>query len=227
MKYIRICNWDKFQHYTKRNPPWIKLHISLLDNENFECLHNDSKVLLICLWLFAARKGNGNVPVNLAYLQRKLPVGKKVKLQPLIDAGFIEVDSIVQASCAQSATPETETETETEGEGEKTLCCNSDEFQLAQLLLDEILKRKKDFKHPNIQTWAVHTERMIRLDKRAPDRIAAVIRWCQADSFWQSNILSTRKLREKFDQLELRMSGGRPKETVEEQLGRLKKKGLL
>lgn len=90
MRYIKIVDWDKFQHYTKRNPPWIKLHTSLLDNEAFECLHNDSKVLLICLWLFTARKGNGEILANLAYLQRKLPVGKKVNLQPLIEAGFIE-----------------------------------------------------------------------------------------------------------------------------------------
>ena len=48
---------------------------------------------------------------------------------------------------------------------------------------------------------------MIRLDKRKPERIEAVIYWCQQDPFWQSNILSTEKLREKFDQLELRMKG--------------------
>lgn len=100
MKYIRICDWDEFQHYKKRNPPWIKLHTSLLDNESFECLQNDSKVLLICLWLFASRKGNGEIPADLDYLKRKLPIGKKLKLQPLIDVGFIEVyqnDSTLQA----------------------------------------------------------------------------------------------------------------------------------
>lgn len=90
MNFIKIVDWNKFQHYKKRNPPWIKFHTSLLDNEKFECLHNDSKVLLLCLWLFAARKGNGEIPYNAAYLQRKLPVGKKVNLQPLVDAGFIE-----------------------------------------------------------------------------------------------------------------------------------------
>jgi len=90
MDYIRICDWETFQHYTKRNPPWIKLHTSLLDNEKFECLQNDSKVLLICLWLFNSRKGNGEIPADSAYLRRKLPVGRKIDLQPLVDAGFIE-----------------------------------------------------------------------------------------------------------------------------------------
>ena len=46
---------------------------------------------------------------------------------------------------------------------------------------------------------------MIRLDKRKPERIEAVIRWCQQDPFWQSNILSAETLRKQFDRLELRM----------------------
>jgi hypothetical protein len=45
---------------------------------------------------------------------------------------------------------------------------------------------------------------MIRLDNRAPESIEAVIRWCQADTFWQNNILSGAKLREQYDQLDLK-----------------------
>ena len=97
---------------------------------------------------------------------------------------------------------------------EKKYSCNSDEFQLASLLLEEITKRKPDYKKPNLQSWAKHIDYMIRLDKRKPDRIRAVIRWCQQDApkrkngfAWQNNILSTRKLREKFDKLELAMNG--------------------
>ncbi len=88
---------------------------------------------------------------------------------------------------------------------------NSNEFRLATLLLSEVQKRKPDFKKPNLQKWAVHVDRMIRLDNRKPERIEAVIRWCQADngngrwSGWQDNILSTAKLRQQFDKLELAM----------------------
>lgn len=82
---------------------------------------------------------------------------------------------------------------------------NSVEFGLAELLLNLILERKPDFKKPNLQAWAKYIDKMIRGDKRTPERIEAVIRWCQRDSFWQANILSTAKLREKFDQLEMKM----------------------
>jgi DNA-binding Lrp family transcriptional regulator len=88
----------------------------------------------------------------------------------------------------------------------------SDEIRLSQLLLDLILSRKPDFKRPNIQAWAKHIDRMIHFDLRAPERIEAVIRWCQNDTGngngwagWQNNILSTATLKEKFDTLELKM----------------------
>lgn len=94
---------------------------------------------------------------------------------------------------------------------------NSVELRLAQLLLEEIRKRKPDFKQPNLRKWSVHIDRMIRLDKRKPERIEAIIKWCQADApkgengfSWQDNILSTAKLREKFDRLELTMNKSSP-----------------
>lgn len=81
----------------------------------------------------------------------------------------------------------------------------SDELRLATLLFSEIRKRKPDFKQPNLQSWAKEIDKMLRLDKRKPERIEAVILWCQTDDFWQDNILSTHKLRRQFDQLELKM----------------------
>jgi len=82
---------------------------------------------------------------------------------------------------------------------------NSDEFQLSKLLLDLILERKPDFKKPSLAKWSVHIDRLLRLDGRDAARVEEVIRWCQKDSFWQNNILSTEKLRKHFDQLELQM----------------------
>jgi len=82
---------------------------------------------------------------------------------------------------------------------------NSEEFRLSIFLLEEIQKRKPDFKKPNLQKWAIHIDRMIRLDDRTPERIKEIIEWCQQDDFWQNNILSTEKLRIQFDKLELQM----------------------
>ena len=77
----------------------------------------------------------------------------------------------------------------------------SDEVRLSELLYDLILKNNPKAKKPNIQNWAKYIDLMIRVDGRTPDEIEGAIRWAQSDSFWCANILSTKKLREKYDTL--------------------------
>lgn len=95
----------------------------------------------------------------------------------------------------------------------KTSSSEHEPFRLAELLLNLILARKPNFKKPNLQSWAKDIDRMLRLDKRTPDRVETVIRWTQQDPFWQANVLSASTLREKFDQLELKMSCSNKKST--------------
>jgi len=87
----------------------------------------------------------------------------------------------------------------------KSFLSDYDEVRLAELLLKKILSRNPKFKKPNIQLWAKQVDYMIRMDKRTPEEIRTVIEWSQNDPFWKSNILSTSKLREKFDQLTEKM----------------------
>lgn len=82
---------------------------------------------------------------------------------------------------------------------------DSDQIRLASLLFALIQKNHPKAKAPNLQKWARHIDLSIRCDGRTLDELERVIRWCQADSFWSSNILSTDKLRAKFDQLWLKM----------------------
>lgn len=87
----------------------------------------------------------------------------------------------------------------------KTFLSDSIEVRLAALLFEKILSRNPNHKKPNIQSWAKDINLMIRIDKRTPEDIRRVIEWCQNHTFWQSNILSTEKLRKQFDQLFLKM----------------------
>jgi phage replication O-like protein O len=82
---------------------------------------------------------------------------------------------------------------------------NSDEVRVAHLLFSLIQERNPDHKKPDIQEWAIHIDRMIRLDNRTVEGIEKIIHWCQEDGFWQNNIISTKKLREHYDQLKLKM----------------------
>lgn len=92
--------------------------------------------------------------------------------------------------------------------GLKPFVDTSDEVRLSEKLLAFILEKNPNHKKPDIQSWARHVDLMLRVDKRQVEQIETVIDWCQSDSFWQNNILSTKKLREKFDQLFLKMNNG-------------------
>lgn len=112
---FRITNWEEYQHYSDRRPPWIKLHNSILDDYSFACLQDDSKLLLILCFLLASKLDN-EIPADPQWLQHQLGLGKTPDLQPLFEDGFItwckQPDSTAQASRYQSACLETETEAE-------------------------------------------------------------------------------------------------------------------
>jgi hypothetical protein len=83
-------------------------------------------------------------------------------------------------------------------------------LQLAEKLRTAILARDPLARCRNpavLARWAGDIDLLIRIDDRAPPDIARVIDWCQAPgNFWNGNVLSGRKLREKFDQLWAQMN---------------------
>ena len=82
---------------------------------------------------------------------------------------------------------------------ETSLCC---------YLKDRILSNNPKARVNGVVRWAKDVRLMVRIDKRTPEEIRALIDFSQSDSFWKANILSMGKLREKFDQLTLKMKGG-------------------
>lgn len=68
--------------------------------------------------------------------------------------------------------------------------------------LHELIKRNNPYaKEPNFQEWGNHIRLMHEVDGIEYSVIQNCISWCQNDSFWYKNILSTKKLREKFQTL--------------------------
>ncbi|MGL5816634.1 MAG: hypothetical protein ACRCYR_03655 [Phycicoccus sp.] len=60
-------------------------------------------------------------------------------------------------------------------------------------------------KRPTVTTrWRDAARRLVDLDNRSEQQVHNMIEWCQDDEFWQSNILSMPKLREKYDQMRLK-----------------------
>lgn len=62
----------------------------------------------------------------------------------------------------------------------------------------------------DLQKWADDFRKIVEIDKiQDKHLIREVIDWVTADSFWKTNILSTKKLREKFSELALKMKSSR------------------
>lgn len=78
-------------------------------------------------------------------------------------------------------------------------------YKLAERLYQKILVNNPEHKGPNLNNWANDVRLMIERDNRTEEQIKYLIDWVQDDSFWKTNILSTSKLREKFDQLVIRV----------------------
>ncbi|WP_020208263.1 hypothetical protein [Gilvimarinus chinensis] len=79
------------------------------------------------------------------------------------------------------------------------------DFETAEYFYQTILTVQPDLKKPNLESWADSVRLMRERDNRSPDDIRAVWSFARADSFWQQNILSAGKLREKYDQLKAKM----------------------
>ena len=117
-------NWESFQHYKDRSPPWIKLHKALLDDRSFQRLPDASRALAPCLWLLASESKDGvfdGSTEELSFRVRQSEAWVEAAVTPLILNGFFileQVDSKTIADCLQVAVPETEAEAEAEREAE-------------------------------------------------------------------------------------------------------------
>jgi len=120
---LKIRNWRRYQHYTNRNPPWIKLHGDLLTSRDWVSASDSERVLAIACMLIAAKTGDddGTFDADPEYLQRAAYLNTLPDLKPLINRGFLEV---VQADASKTLADASKTladariEGETEGEEE-------------------------------------------------------------------------------------------------------------
>ncbi len=82
--------------------------------------------------------------------------------------------------------------------------------QVAAKMQETLKEEKPDYKPPKSQDQIkISIEQMIRLDKRTAEKIISVFRWAVADPFWADKMFKpnpAKYLREKFDQLEMKMN---------------------
>ena len=131
-KYLRVKNWKEFQHYKDRHPPWIKLHLPLLDDVEYLALPDKAKLVLVHCWIAAGKLWNPIkeveplLPFDLSLLRLLLHLSQRLHVDDLIASGFLipvssdynnlreDVASNTLAEPEQDASPEVELEEEKE-----------------------------------------------------------------------------------------------------------------
>ncbi|MBN2591616.1 MAG: hypothetical protein JXA96_17250 [Sedimentisphaerales bacterium] len=99
MEFIKINNFEKFQHYKDRRPTWIKLLTEIIDQ--FDAEGNPKKYYILpdtakntFLHLLCLRANYiDKIPYpNDKWLKKRLGLSR-ISLQPLVVVGFISIDS--------------------------------------------------------------------------------------------------------------------------------------
>lgn len=119
-------NWEKFQHYKDRVPPWIKLHRELLDDYEFHLLPIASKALAPFLWLLASEYKDAIIDAPIEKITFRLRMTDddfRAAIDPLIKSGFFvmyrDASGVLAGSEQGDHLEERRGETEEEKEEEK------------------------------------------------------------------------------------------------------------
>ena len=85
---------------------------------------------------------------------------------------------------------------------------------VAKYLLLKITQNNPEFKVQNIDSWIADIEKAMRIDKRTERQLLNCINWIYSSSkgaFWIPNILSGKKLRDKFNTMSMQANQGNAK----------------
>jgi hypothetical protein len=153
-----------------------------------------------------------NSAAEIEALSGKRSVAGKKGANARWQNGKPDSNGVASASQADSkAMPEGRSKKE---EVEKTASSPGPEVELCLLLADLIRQRDPKWKGP-VASWHVHMRRLINDREGDTNEIERTMRWSQADSFWQTNILGAESFRKQYTKLLLKSSSPRPSSNPE------------
>lgn len=124
-QFLSVKNFERYQHYKDRNPPWIKLYWDLLSDEDFVRLDLQNRGLY-CLCLLLASRHNNRIPYDVDYMQLQMKLKTPPDLSVLKERKFLIAPRKARAKIflAPPVAPSTEIRDQSsEREGEKKDAC--------------------------------------------------------------------------------------------------------
>lgn len=88
-KYLKIRNFERYQHYKDRRPPWIKLYRDLWNEPRFFELSESDRYFLISFFVIASQNDN-RIPANDNWLKREMATRRAIPIAILVTAGWLE-----------------------------------------------------------------------------------------------------------------------------------------
>lgn len=82
---------------------------------------------------------------------------------------------------------------------------SDDDMRCAEWISGKLKEFIPDCRKPNLNSWADHIRKMREIDNRSHKEIGQLWLWCRRDSFEAANVQSPAKLRERYDQLKIKM----------------------
>ncbi len=160
----RIKNWNRFQHYKDRKPPWIKLHMNLLSDDDYLILSSKAKLVLIHCWMAAAERWEPGkeveplLPCDPGLLRLALRLRQTLCLVELESSGYLikvsnDYNNLIQYDDSETVASCT-TEAEIEIEVEEPKATSQDLFKRLEPLTGQIIKLYPKF---NIHSWMQKT----------------------------------------------------------------------
>lgn len=91
MKYFRFKNWERFQHYHDRNPPWVKLSTAIIDLDNDWYRLTDAQCGVLAKMLAWASRTNNAMPLNADVIREEIHADSPVDISHFVRLEILEV----------------------------------------------------------------------------------------------------------------------------------------
>lgn len=232
MKFCRLRNWEKYQHYKSPRPAWVKFFTKINDSMNDWRALTDVQLGQVARMMAYAAHHENTMPAHPELLQELLGCDNPIQIEVFVSLGVMEVlgskeeclsrEKSRVLSREKSSDPSTEyreesTEKRVQKEESDAEPPDADppvkEYDpeshrmcrvLANLMRQNDPKARLPKTDQQKDRWLDAMDKIHRLDGRSWSEIEAAIRFSQGDDFWKSNILSAGKLREQMPKLLLR-----------------------
>ena len=158
MQYLRVKNFDKYQHYKDRNPPWVKLYRCILNDYEFCQLPIPSRLVYVFCIILASESDN-RIPHDYRFLSGRCAMEvNEVVLTPLIQSGFLLACGArrLLASCKRFATSSSLLSSSEEPLNPDLKTLHSPDLNPKSLKTPDLKIKSKDRSPKSAATWSAY-----------------------------------------------------------------------